>query len=264
MEEGQEAIVALKTVSEVAALGGVTVRTLHHYDEIGLLRPSDRSDAGYRLYGDADLARLHDIVLWRSLGFPLDEVRALIDDPAHDPTEALRLHRQRLLEQVGELNERVAALDAAIRKAEAGEPLEEVDLRAIFEGFDPAEHAAEVEARWGDTEAFRESQRRTKRYRAEDWERIKAEGRAVELRLAELLRAGASPACPEAIDAARAHGAHITRWFYEVTPEIHLGLARMYVEDSRFAAHYDGIAPGLARFVSDAISAAHAPRPRRL
>jgi DNA-binding transcriptional MerR regulator len=253
-----------KTVSEVASLAGVTVRTLHHYDEIGLLRPSGRTEAGYRLYGDADLARLHDIVLWRSLGFPLDEVRALIEDPNHDPTEALKLHRQRLVEQIGQLNERIAALDEAIRKSEAGEPMEEVDLKAIFDGFDPAEHEAEAEARWGDTEAFRESKRRTAKYTAADWLAIKAEAQAVTLRLAEVMKAGLPPTSPEAAEAAQAHRAHMTRWFYDCTPEIHAGLGRLYVEDPRFTATYDRVAPGLAQFISDAIAALYAPKTRRL
>jgi DNA-binding transcriptional MerR regulator len=253
-----------KTVSEVASLAGVTVRTLHHYDEIGLLRPSGRTESGYRLYGDADLARLHDIVLWRSLGFPLDEVRALIEDPNHDPTEALKLHRQRLVEQIGQLNERIAALDEAIRKSEAGEPMEEVDLKAIFDGFDPAEHEAEAEARWGDTEAFRESKRRAAKYTAADWLAIKAEAQAVTLRLAEVMKAGLPPTSPEAAEAAQAHRAHMTRWFYDCTPEIHAGLGRLYVEDARFTATYDKVAPGLAQFISDAIAALYAPKTRRL
>ena len=109
-----------KTVSEVATLAGITVRALHHYDEIGLLRPRKRTEAGYRLYDEQDLVRLHDILLWRSLGFPLDEVRALIDDPAHDVLEALFVHRVRLVAEVGKLHERIAALVDAIRKARSG------------------------------------------------------------------------------------------------------------------------------------------------
>jgi DNA-binding transcriptional MerR regulator len=251
-------------VSEVAALARVTVRALHHYDEIGLLRPADRTDAGYRLYDDADLARLHDILLWRELGFPLDEVRALLDDPAHDPTEAMLVHRARLAEQLGELHARIGALDAAIARSRASEPLTNDDLVALFDGFDPSVHEAEAQERWGDTEAFEESRRRTRRYGREQWEAIKAEGQAVTLRLAELLRAGRTASSTEARDAAEAHRQHISRWFYECTPEIQLGLAEMYVADPRFAATYDAVEPGLAAYVRDAIVALHAPRPRRL
>ncbi|MEZ4238609.1 MAG: MerR family transcriptional regulator [Myxococcota bacterium] len=253
-----------RTVSEVAALAGVTVRALHHYDEIGLLHPRERTDAGYRLYDDADLARLHDILLWRGLGFPLDEVRALLDDPAHDPLEAMRLHRERLAAEVGALSERIAALDAAIARAGASEPLSHDDLVALFDGFDPDDYAEEVEQRWGDTEPYRESRRRTKRYGKAEWTAIQAEVAAVNEQFVALLAEGAPADGAEARAAAEAHRAHISRWFYEVTPEMHVGLAEMYVADPRFAATYDGMAPGLAAFVRAAILALHAPRPRRL
>jgi DNA-binding transcriptional MerR regulator len=253
-----------RTVSEVAALTGITVRTLHHYDDIGLLRPADRSDAGYRLYEDQDLARLHEILVWRSFGFPLDEVRALLDDPAHDPLESLLAHRERLARQLGDLEAQVGALDRAIARVRAREPLGDGDLKALFGGFDPSSYEAEVEARWGDTEAFRESKRRTARYGRAEWEAIRAEADALNQRLAALLRAGADPASPEAREAAEAHRAHTDRWFYPVSPEIHLGLAELYVADPRFAATYDALEPGLAVWLRAAILALHAPKPRRL
>lgn len=253
-----------KTVSEVAALTGVTVRTLHHYDEIGLLRPRDRTDAGYRQYDDRDLLRLHDILTWRSFGFPLDEVRALIDDPHYDPVEAMREHRDGLARQVGALEEQIAALDAAIARAGGHEPLTPDDLKALFDGFDPSAWEAEVDQRWGDTEAYRESKRRTSRYGRVEWEAIKAEGAAVTERLAALMTAGVAPGSLEARQAAEAHRAHIARWFYDCTPEIHLGLAEMYVADPRFTASYDRFAPGLAVWVREAIVALHAARARQL
>ena len=254
----------LKTVSEVARLAGVSVRTLHHYDEIGLVQPTDRSEAGYRLYDEAALMRLHDVLTWRGLGFPLDEVRALIDDPDHDMLEALFLHRERLVDKVGALNERIAALDSAIAKARTADPLTHKDLVALFDGFDPAEFADEAQTRWADAPEHQESQRRTQRYREADWRQIKAEQAAVESRLADLMTSGIAPEAPDAVAAAEAHRAHIDRWFYAVSAEVHLGLADMYVEDPRFRAHYDAVAPGLASFLRDAVHALHRPRVRRL
>ncbi|MEQ1564378.1 MAG: MerR family transcriptional regulator [Myxococcota bacterium] len=253
-----------KTVSEVAALTGITVRTLHHYDEIGLLRPRERTDAGYRRYDEQDLARLHEILWWRSFGFPLDEVRALVESADSDPLESMVAHRERLVAQVGALEAQVAALDRAIARVRDREPLTNDDLAALFDGFDPSLYEAEVEARWGDTDAFHESKRRTSRYGRAEWEAIRAEAAAVNERLGELLRAGADPASGEARDAAEAHRAHIDRWFYPVTPEIHLGLAEMYVADPRFTATYDQVAPGLAQWLRAAVVALHAPRTRRL
>lgn len=254
---------ATKTVKEVAALGGVTVRTLHYYDEIGILQPSRRSEAGYRLYDDDDLARLHEILVWRSLGFPLDEVRALVDgDP--NPVEALLLHRERLTVELQAAAERVARLDAVIRKRVHAEPLEEADLAALFDGFDPAQFAAEAEQRWGHTDAFQQAAARTRRYGRTEWEAIKAELEAIEAGFALLLEAGVAPDSPEARAAAEAHRAHLERWFYDCPPEVHVGLAQTYTADPRFARHYDARAPGLAAFVAACIEALHAPRARQL
>ena len=136
---------------------GVTVRTLHHYDEIGLLAPSGRSEAGYRLYAYEDLARLQEILVWRALGFSLGEIQALLDDPAYDRIGALRRQRElveRDAERLGALRQ---ALDHAIDAEEKGATMPE---QAMFEGFDPAEYEDEVRERWGDTDAYRESTRR--------------------------------------------------------------------------------------------------------
>jgi hypothetical protein len=123
------------------------------------------------------------------------------------------------------------------------------------EGFDHAQYEEEAKERWGHTEAYKESTRRAKQYSKEDWARIKAEGEAVEARLAELLVAGHSPEDPEAMDAADAHRLYMDRWFYPVSHAMHVGLGRMYVSDPRFAAHYDERAEGLATFVAAAIEA---------
>ena len=249
----------MRTVSELAALSGVSVRTLHHYDEVGLLRPRSRTDAGYRLYGDDELRRLHEILFWRSLGFPLEEVGALLDDPKHDPQEAMRLHRERLLGELGALTARIEALDVAIAQAEGQQPWTDADLRALFDGFDPAQYEAEVEQRWGDTPEFRESKRRTARYGPREWAAMKAEAAALNARLVELCKAGVAPRSFEAAQAVDAHRSHIDRWFYPVSTEIHMALARGYVEDPRFAATYEAMTPGLSVWLRDAVLARYAP-----
>ncbi|MBT8336465.1 MAG: TipAS antibiotic-recognition domain-containing protein [Gemmatimonadetes bacterium] len=118
-----------------------------------------------------------------------------------------------------------------------------------------AAHAAEAEERWGDTEAWRESRRRTKRYSPREWDAIKAEGAANEASFATLLRTGARPTDEKAMDLAEAARRHIDRWFYECSPEMHVNLAGLYESDPRFRAHYDDHEPGLARFVAEAIRA---------
>jgi DNA-binding transcriptional MerR regulator len=254
----------MRTVSEIAAAAGVSVRTLHHYDEIGLLRPPDRTDAGYRLYGDPEVRRLHEIVFWRSLGFPLDEVRALLDEPGRDALEAMRLHRDRLVAEQGRVTARIEAIDAVIARSVGGEPLTNDDLVVLFEGFDASAYEAEVEQRWGDSPEWAESKRRTAEYGKQAWERIKSEGEALNGRLAALCRAGVAPDAAEAREAAAAHRAYIARWFYEVSPQVHLALADGYVADPRFAATYEALAPGLSVWLRDAIRALHGPQKRTL
>jgi hypothetical protein len=118
-----------------------------------------------------------------------------------------------------------------------------------------AVHEVEAEARWGETEAWLESRRRTKRYSPGEWQAIKAEGAANEASFATLLRTGASPTAERAMDLAEAARRHIDRWFYECPPEMHVNLAGLYESDPRFRAHYDDQEPGLARFVAEAIRA---------
>ncbi len=231
---------------------GVTVRTLHHYDEIGLLVPSGRSDAGYRLYAYSDLTRLQEILAWRTLGFSLGEVQALLDDPAYDRIGALRRQRElaeRESERLGALR---SALDSAIEAEEKGTTMQE---NAMFDGFDPAEYEDEVRERWGDTDAYRESTRRAASYGDADWRAIRAEWDEIVAELAGAKAAGAPADSERAMAAAERHRQHITRWFYECPPAMHRGLGKMSAEDPRFARNYDNVAPGLAAYVRDAFAA---------
>jgi DNA-binding transcriptional MerR regulator len=242
----------MRTVSEVAALAGVTVRALHHYDEIGLLRPSGRSESGYRLYAHEDLLRLQEIVAWQQLGFTLREVQALLDERGYDRADALRRQRALAAEEMARYAGIVEALDAAIAAQRTGRRLEE---ETMFEGFDAAAHAEEAERRWGNSGAYRESRRRAARYSDEEWEKIGAEATAIEAALANCLEAGAAPTDAGTLALAERHREHISRWFYDCAPEIHRGLAELYLSDPRFRAHWDAQRPGLAEFVHAAFLA---------
>jgi MerR family transcriptional regulator, thiopeptide resistance regulator len=146
----------MRTVSEVSELAGVTVRTLHHYDEIGLLRPSGRSDAGYRLYAHVDLERLQEILVWRQLGFSLQEIEELLDEPGHDRVAALRGQRALVERQLERLGATAVALDAALTAAELG--IEQQETR-MFKDFDPAQYEDEARERWGETAGRRPTAR---------------------------------------------------------------------------------------------------------
>ena len=243
------------TVSQVARLAHITVRTLHHYDQVGLLTPSERTRKSYRLYTAPDLERLHQILLFRELGFSLEGIQQILEATALDRAASLRAQRGLLREGMKRTENVIRAVDAALRALEGEETMDEKKLFEGFEDFDQAQYADEVEERWGQTEAYRESMRRTKEYTKEDWARVKAEGEAVEARLAELLLAGASPDSPEAMQAAEAHRLYMDRSFYPVSYGMHVCLAEMYTGDPRFTEHYDKRAPGLATFVEAAIKA---------
>ena len=118
----------MNTVGEVAELAGVTVRTLHHYDELGLLSPSDRSEAGYRLYSYDDPARLREILIWRTLGFPLTEIGSLLDDPGHDRLAALERQRELIEGEIERLGALAAAVDVAISAHVNGTRLEDATM----------------------------------------------------------------------------------------------------------------------------------------
>ena len=241
------------TVGELAKLTGVTVRTLHHYDGLGLVVPSDRSRAGYRLYGDADVLRLQQVLIYRELGLALDDIAAVLDDPAHDTRDALRRHREVLVGKRARLDAMLTALDTALRHVESKVAMTPDDVTSMFDGFDPAQHDKEVKERWGDTASYQESARRTKRYGKAEWESIRREADALYARFAELMREGAPPSDARVRGVVAAHRAHIDRWFYPCSVDMHRGLAAMYVADPRFAANFDKVAPGLAAFVSAAI-----------
>lgn len=242
----------MKTVGEVAELSGVTVRTLHHYDELGLLSPSGRSEAGYRQYSYDDLARLREILTWRALGFGLTEIAALLDDPGRDRLAALERQRELVGREIERLGALAAAVDAAIAAHVNGTRMEETTM---FEGFDPSEYEEEARERWGHTDAYRESARRAAQYGEAEWDEIRAEAEAITRELVALMRAGEPADGPAARALAERHRTHISRWFYPCSPQMHRGLAEMYVADPRFTQTYEREAEGLAAYVHDAIVA---------
>lgn len=255
------------TVGQVAALSGVTVRTLHHYDQVGLVRPSGRTSSGYRQYDDADLTRLHRVLSYRELGLSLDTILSILngtDGTAGVPETGtalghLRRQHELVLDRIGRLQRMLGHIEKAMEAEQMGISLTPEEQFQVFgPHWDPqeqAELAAEAEQRWGETDLWAESRRRTSSYTAEDWAAIKAEAAEVEAGLADAMRREVPPGSVEAMDRAEAHRAHVSRWFYDVSPDAHRGLADMYVADPRFTAHYDQVEPGLAAYLREAVHA---------
>ena len=243
------------TVGEVARFAGVTVRTLHHYDDVGLLSPAGRTAAGYRVYSDADLQRLQEIRWYRELGFALDDIAAILDDPRNDPVDHPRRQHALLSDHIERLEALVAAVEKTMEARKMGISLNPDEMFEVFGDEDPTQYADEAEQRWGETDAYKESQRRVSSYSKDDWLRIKEEGADVERRLAESLASGVPADSAEAVDAAEAHRLQIDRWFYKTSYDMHRGLGDLYTADPRFTEHYEKVAVGLAQYVRDAIHA---------
>src|SRR5918912_851372 len=243
------------SVGQVAGLAGVTIRTLHHYDEVGLLPPSGLSSAGYRSYEESDLGRLQQILFYRELGFTLEEIATIVNDPRTDAVEHLRRQRGLLIARIERLSAMVAAIDHEMEAKMRGIRLTPEERFEVFGNFKPEDYAEEAQQRWGDAEAYRQSQRRVVTYNREDWLKIKAEEEEVRASLAAAFAAGSGPDSEEAMAAAEAHRQHISRWFYERSYDVHRSLADMYVNDERFRSNYDALAPDLAQFIRDAAHA---------
>ncbi|MCV7369196.1 MerR family transcriptional regulator [Mycolicibacterium duvalii] len=242
------------TVGEVAQRFGITVRTLHHYDAIGLLTPSRRAASGYRVYTSADLTRLSQVIVYRRLELSLDEIARLLDEG--DEVSHLMRQRERVMSRIDELTGLVEAIDQALEKIMANTPMTDDDMRELF-GDDFDDYQAEAEQKFGETDEWKESQRRAKTYGKDEWVRIKAEGEAVEKALSDAFRAGLPADSDEAMNAAEQHRLHVNRWFYDCPPAFHRNLGDMYVSDPRYVATYDesfGL-PGLAAYCRAAIHA---------
>ena len=242
------------TVGQVAQTFGVTVRTLHHYDEVGLLTPSERSRAGYRLYTADDLERLATIVTYRRLDLPLDEVAALLRGDGSS-IEHLRRQRDAVMSKVEELHGLVDAIDARLEREMNEQPATREDLKEIFgDGFKD-EYQAEAQERWGETGAWKQSAKRTQGYTVADWEQIKAETEQLGEQMVAAKRSGEPATSETAMDAAEAARQHMSRWFYDCSPQFHRNLGDMYVADPRFTKTYEDQEPGLAQYTRDAIHA---------
>jgi DNA-binding transcriptional MerR regulator len=247
------------TVGDAAQLAKVSVRTLHHYDQIGLLEPTGRSEAGYRLYEQPDLERLHQILLFRELGFSLDEIRSIMLDPTYDHADALRAQRTLLAEKARRTKAMLTAIDAALAATEKGTTMTDNEraemFGELFDGFNPDEYEVEVQERWGDTDAYKQSAERTKRYGRAEWAQIKAEMDENTAALVALMDAGVPSDSSEAIALAEAKRAHISKWFYDCPIEFYGNMAAIWVNDPRFTKNIDKAKPGLAAYSYAAVQA---------
>ena len=237
------------SVSEAAKRAGVSVRTLHYYDEIGLLKPSETTPAGYRYYDGAAMASLQQILFYRELDVPLEQIGRILNAPEHDRTEALQKHRTLLLMKRRRLDDMLRLVDETIGGIamydERPRPTQ-ADWEAVRE-----QYAREAAERWGNTEAFLESREKHDKYTPEQEAQISAE-------MEEIFRAFGGCGDLEGEEAralVKRWQAHITKYHYSCTDSILACLGQMYVNDPKFKENLDKYGPGTAQKISDAIAA---------
>ena len=242
--------VKVYTIKQLASLAGVSVRTLHYYDEIGLLKPSSVGGNGYRYYAEEAALRLQQILFYRELDLSLDEIKAVLGRPDFDVLTALSSHRKSLQGRVDRLNHLILTVDHTIDHLKGNANM---DAKGLFEGFSEEEqekYAREAEQMY-DPEVVKASNRKWKSYSPAQKERILAEGKAIYSDLVKAMPQGAGSSEVQAL---------VSRWhrhmqnFWSPSDEQLLGLADLYNDDPRFKANFDRQHPALSAFMREAVS----------
>ncbi|MGI5246753.1 MerR family transcriptional regulator [Dactylosporangium sp. CA-139066] len=242
------------TVGQVSARLGVTVRALHHWDDIGLARPSLRTAAGYRLYTAGDLERLHRIVVYREIGVGLDRIPAILDDATADVLGALRAQRTQVAERIDRLQQLSTGLDRMIAAHERGLLLTAEQQAAIFGPEWNPDWPAQARRRYGDTTQWQQYAERAASRSPEEWQAIADATAELDRALGAAIDAGVTPGSPEANRLVERHR-EVFAAYFPLTRRMQVCLGRKYEADPGFAAHYDGIRAGLATWLRQSIDA---------
>jgi len=242
------------TVKEVAKLSGVSVRTLHFYDEIGLLKPAFYGDNGYRYYEKEQLLVLQQVLFYRELGFELAMVQKIMCSPGFDKVAALRSHRDHLAKETERTKELICTLDKTLAHLERKVPMKDNEM---YLGFDPkkqAEFEKDAIERWGEParEKIEESKRRTKNWSKEDYEKVKQDYDELHRLFIAGLNRGLAPGAAEIQELTKRHFAVVNR-FWTPTRQTYIGLGQTYCDYPDFRKLYDGYHPKLAEYLAEAM-----------
>ncbi len=239
------------TVQQLATLADITVRTLHHYDAIGLLPPAHVKANGYREYGEAELLKLQQIMFFRELEFPLEEIKKILNNPEFDMSASLLDHRKLIEFKKKRMSDLVKTIDKTLQKINYKKSMADKDL---YDGFSSQEEAdavaKEAKDRWGNTLAYKQSEVRYAKLSKEDKLRIKEDSEILLKEIVSCMDKGATS--PQVQHLITKHYASL-RTYYEPSIEIYRGLADMYVGDPRFSAYFEKYHKELPKFMRDAM-----------
>lgn len=232
-------------IKEFADLTGVSVRTLHYYDETGLLKPAEVDRySGYRFYDESSLIKMQEILFYRELDFSLKSIKEILSSPDYNKNEALKQQKKLLILKKQRLERLISAIDSAVK----GE--------AVMTAFDNSEfenYKAEVKEKWGNTDAYKEHSEKTKDYSKDKWNSLADGMNDILAEFSVCMKKGSSPDSPEAESLVQKLQSHINDNYYTCTKEILFGLGQMYVSDERFRNNINKHGDGTAEFIKSAI-----------
>lgn len=242
------------TVGAAAKLVGVTVRTLHHWDDIGLASPSARTRAGYRLYTDDDVHRLHRIVAYRESGLGLDAIRDVLDDGTAEIGATLHEQRAQLADQIRDLEQLYERLERMTEAHERGILLSDDEQSDVFGDDWDAERSRQARAVWGGSVQWAQFAERSASRTSAQWRALSEAMSSLQTELGDAMERGVRPGTEEANALVESHRRLFSN-FFPLSREMQVCLGRMFESDEGFAAHYNGLRPGLASWFRQIIDA---------
>lgn len=239
------------TVNQLAKLSSVSVRTLHYYDEIELLKPSKIANNGYRLYDEPELLRLQQILFFRELEFSLEEIKRFLSQPEYQIAQSLRDQKHLIELKRARLDRLINTIDVTMNRMTSDDnKMPDEELYDAFKDDDVKQYQVEVEKRWGNTDAYKQSQERVGKMTKAQMTEMKEAGKRFTQELADSMDMPINDPVVQVLVERHYQG---IQTFYDCTPQMHRTLGQMYGDDPRFTAYYDKFRPGLAMFLRDAI-----------
>lgn len=238
------------SVQQLASLAGVSVRTLHYYDEMNLLKPARKERNGYRQYEETQLLRLQQIMFFRELDFSLETIQKILSSPQFDMRLALHEQKNLIKLKRHRLDRLITTIDKTIKKINKEINMQDKELYGNFSKEEMDKYSEEAQKRWGHTDAFKQSQERVKKMGKDGLAKVIKDASELTQTIATAMKSGQDPKS-EAVQSLIARHYEGLRAFYEPNLQMYRGMAKMYVDDPRFKANYENVAIGLAKFMSD-------------